>query len=243
MLEYQKKLYAGYHTTHVVHRKGADDERSLALRGKVWDRIWHPLLPTDLGANILDAACGNGAMVAWLHSRGFLGAEGIDISAEVIAEGQRLGIGGLRVGDFVGELKSRRQAFDVVILRDVLEHFPKDQTLDVLEAVRGSLKPGGRVILHVPNADSPMFGRIRYGDFTHETAFTASSLSQVLLSTGFEYPIFRPSPPVATSARSAVRVRVFGVVKTIYQVMSWAETGKWPRVVTQNILCSAATSA
>ena len=37
-----------------------------------------------------------------------------------------------------------------------------------------ALKPGGRWILHTANAESPFYGRVRYGDITHEQAFTQS---------------------------------------------------------------------
>jgi hypothetical protein len=47
------------------------------------------------------------------------------------------------------------------------------------------LKPGDRWVLHMPNGNSP-FGRpARYRDLTHELAFTRTSLSQLLPSSGF----------------------------------------------------------
>jgi 2-polyprenyl-3-methyl-5-hydroxy-6-metoxy-1,4-benzoquinol methylase len=234
--DYQARLYASYHSTHVVHRKGADDARSLQVRGSIWDRTLLGLLPADRGARVLDGACGNGALVSWMSSRGYSRAEGVDISAEVIADGHALGITNIKVGDFVQELTARPGSFDAVVLRDVLEHFPKPRVLDVLDVVRAGLGPGGRLLLHVPNADSPMFGRVRYGDFTHETAFTVSSLTQVLSATGFTDFHFRPSPPVGTSLRSHARALAWRGVSSLYRGLVLIESGQAPPVVTQNII-------
>jgi 2-polyprenyl-3-methyl-5-hydroxy-6-metoxy-1,4-benzoquinol methylase len=233
---YKDRLYSGYHSTHVRHRKGEDDARTLRVRGKVWDHVLAPLIPTDRSARILDGACGNGALVGWLASRGYTRVEGVDISAEVIADGQALGIGSLRVGDFVDVLRDEPRAFDVVVLRDVLEHVDKAAVLDTLDVVRAGLAPGGMLLLHVPNAESPLFGRVRYGDFTHETAFTSSSLNQVLLACGFQNLTYHPSNPVGTSARSRIRVAAWHATATVYRALVYVETGQWPSVVTQNII-------
>ena len=45
--------------------------------------------------------------------------------------------------------------------------------------------PDGKVILTVPNANSPLAARWRYIDFTHHCSFTEHSLNFVLGSAGF----------------------------------------------------------
>lgn len=236
---YRDRLYAGYHTTHVAHRKGTDTAETLRVRGLIWDATLGPLFPPDRRVRILDGACGNGSLVAWLTSRGYRDVSGVDISAQVIEVGRSLGIAGIAVGDFVQTLGAEPEGYDVIVLRDVLEHFDKAQVLDVLDVTRAALRPRGRLLLHVPNADSPFFGRVRYGDFTHETAFTASSLNQVLSSTGFGRVDFHPSNPVGVSARSRARVGVWHATAAVYKALVFAETGIRPPVVTQNIIALA----
>ena len=72
-----------------MHRKGEDDARTLAVRGRIWDRTLGHLFPADRAVRVLDGACGNGAMVAWLTSRGYSQVTGVDISQEVVSDGQR----------------------------------------------------------------------------------------------------------------------------------------------------------
>jgi hypothetical protein len=73
------------------------------------------------------------------------------------------------------------------MLLHVLEHVEKPRAIAFLNAVRTALKPGGRLVIEVPNMGNPLVGlTCRYADFTHEIGFTGSSLSQLLRLADFE---------------------------------------------------------
>ena len=83
--------------------------------------------------------------------------------------------------------------FDVVVGGDVLEHLP--DPLSVLRACRGALKPGGYVVLSLPNiahADVKLqllAGQFRYRDMglldrTHLHFFTLDSIHELLRDAG-----------------------------------------------------------
>ena len=85
------------------------------------------------------------------------------------------------------------ERFDVVLGGDVLEHLP--DPLSVLQACRAALKPGGYVVLSLPNiahADVKLqllAGRFRYGDFglldrTHLHFFTLESIQELVDGAG-----------------------------------------------------------
>jgi 2-polyprenyl-3-methyl-5-hydroxy-6-metoxy-1,4-benzoquinol methylase len=238
-MTFKDRFYQSYVSTHITHRKG---EATLdRMRGDfpVWDKHFGGLLPTNPDARILDVGCGHGALVYWLGQRGYRNAEGIDLSAEQVATAERLGVGNVRRGDITGYLGSRSGYYDGLILRDVIEHFSRDEILEILRLARCALRPGGTIILQVPNAESPFFGRIRYGDFTHEIAFSASSLVQVLQLTGYHRIRLRSTSPVVRSLPSLVRVGLWKGVEAFYRLLLFAEVGGGGRIVTQGIIAAA----
>jgi len=145
--------------------------------------------PVDKGVAILDLGCGHGALIHVARELGYRNLRGVDGSPEQVAAARRLGIEGVEAGDLRHVLETQPDAsLDVVVAFDVIEHFTRNELLPFVDQVRRVLKPGGRWIIHVPNGESPFFGTIRYGDLTHEMAFTRTSLSQLLLSSGFSGP-------------------------------------------------------
>ena len=56
----------------------------------------------------------------------------------------------------------------------------------LIKEIHRVLNSNGSLITHQPNADSPFVNSILYGDYTHELAFTKQSMSQIILSNGFE---------------------------------------------------------
>jgi 2-polyprenyl-3-methyl-5-hydroxy-6-metoxy-1,4-benzoquinol methylase len=69
--------------------------------------------------------------------------------------------------------------------KDVIEHMTKDEFIHFLQAAHAALRPGGRIWLRTFNAQAPLSGMTRYGDFTHESGHSPSSLAQCLRATGF----------------------------------------------------------
>lgn len=236
--DYRSKFYARYAETHVDTREGQMDvlryERNTELMGKLYGHLF----PADKSAHIIDIGCGYGAIVHWLQSAGYANTAGIDLDASQIAAGTALGTKNLSAGDF-RSLLQQSKTFDVIVLRDVLEHFTKSEALELISQCHGALKTSGRLIVQVPNGDSPFFGRMRYGDFTHELAFTASSLSQLFLVCGFVAPAFHSVPPVTIGhlfvARLA-RALAWQLAQAVYRMMLSIEAGTKTEVVTMNIV-------
>lgn len=57
--------------------------------------------------------------------------------------------------------------FDLVVMLDVLEHIPADQTIIFLSQIVSKLNPKGQIIARFPNGDSSFGLRHQNGDFTH----------------------------------------------------------------------------
>jgi 2-polyprenyl-3-methyl-5-hydroxy-6-metoxy-1,4-benzoquinol methylase len=237
--DYKERFYRTYYTTHVVGRKGEASLEQFALRGRIYDANWSRLIPPDHHAAILDLGCGTGDLVWWLQRRGYTAAGGIDVSPEQIEIAARLGVRNVAVADAVEYLGDRVGCYEVLILRDVLEHLERPRVVQVLDLCREALRPGGVLLAQVPNAEAPFWGRIRYGDFTHELAFTESSLRQLFATLGFSSTAVYPAGPVRLRAKDLPRQALWRCLEAAYKLMVFAETGRRWAVVTESIIAAA----
>lgn len=144
-----------------------------------------PYLPCDREARCLDIGCGMGFAIQALQDVGFKNVRGIDIDRSQVDAAVRRGLPVEQVDDTPSYLAAHPSAFDVILLLDVLEHIPVGEELPALRAAYGALRPGGRIIVQVPNANAACSARWRYIDFTHANSFTEHSLAFVLANAGF----------------------------------------------------------
>jgi len=104
---------------------------------------------------ILDIGCGNGCLLHLARQAGWR-VQGMELSekaARAIREDQNIDV---TVADFLDYDNSRHDAYDVVVLRHVLEHLP--DSLLAMQKVRGLLKDGGFALLEFPNTRSLGYG-------------------------------------------------------------------------------------
>ena len=164
---------------------------------KLGGRYGLPYLPYEGEGRLLDFGCSIGKYVAQMRAAGW-DAEGMDLVPDAVHAGQEAGLP-LTVGTLPGADLPKAH-YDVVTLWHVLEHVPEPKA--TLEACLRILKPGGRLAVVTPMADSlaaRWFGNAWYGlDVPrHLTHFTQATLSRHLEAAGFEvaerHPIRRPT--------------------------------------------------
>lgn len=152
------------------------------------DRLppWIDEIPKD--ASILDVGCAEGHWLEALRRVGFTNLTGIEVSPQLLAIARK------RLPDTVtlieADLRDWLQhapieAYDVIFFHDVLEHLPREPTIQVLQSFYRILKPGGWLSVRVPNMASLVGSFNMAIDFIHVTHFTEYSLLQVLESAGF----------------------------------------------------------
>ena len=239
MTDYRSKLYSEYCTTHTENLYGDVSIKSMRTQFVYLKYYFCEFLPEDKQAKILDIGFGTGGVVYWLQQTDYKNTFGIDISAEQVEKANNLGIANISIGDFREYLKDINNYYDVIFAKDVLEHYRKDEIIDTLNIVFKALNKGGVFILQTPNGDSPFSGRYRYGDFTHETAFTSSSLHQILTSTGFNQIKFKQAGPVPHGFISIIRLILWTIVTYLLKLYLLIEVGVTSRIFTQNIIVSA----
>ena len=124
-------------------------------------------------------------MLSCMNHWGFKNASGVDISPSTINFCRSIDLACELTEDTTAWLSENKGKFDLITLLDVLEHVPRDQTISFCSALRESLKPGGTLIVQVPNLQAPDGHLHHFNDFTHVSGFIEHSLSQVLLTAGF----------------------------------------------------------
>ena len=203
-------------------------------------------MPPDRDAAILDIGCGHGAILYALQQAGYRNACGVDGSAEQVQAAARLGIQGVEQGDLMQTLREATDAsLDVVIAFDVIEHFTKAELIPLVDEVQRVLRPGGRWVIHAPNGESPFGNRVRFGDYTHEQAFTRTSLGQLLLASGFLRVEAYEDRPIPHGLTSSVRAVLWQLIRAALLFYIAVETGSFDRraVFSQNLLAVALKSA
>ena len=170
---YPPSYYSGADTGGLARMRQANRARSVEWRARK--------------GRALDVGCGRGLVLEQLRRRGWQ-VWGMDWNAEnARAVATRLNIEVAAGPEGLASLEA--ESFDSISMFHVLEH--EQQPLDLLHRVQRLLKPGGRLLVAVPRADSAaraLFGRHWSGyDFArHRQVFSARSLERALLQTGFE---------------------------------------------------------
>lgn len=226
------RLYHAYASQHA----GRGDGETAAL---IYRRDIRPLLPGHAEGTVIDIGCGQGQLVRLLSADGYK-SYGVDISAEQVAIAHAAGVDCVRQGHYRDVLTEFHSQLAAVTATDLLEHLTKGEVLDIFDCVATALAPGGAFIARVPNAVSPFGGHIRYGDFTHESWFTARSVRQLAAAARFSSVSVQSCPPVAHGLMSTARVAAWKPVSGLFKIALAAETGVLRgHVVTQNLTFAA----
>jgi hypothetical protein len=130
-------------------------------------------------------------------------------------------------------------SLDMVIGIDIFEHMTKQDLFDNLRQIFRVLGHEGVLLIHVPNATSPFFGRVYFGDFTHELAFTKSSIGQLLRTVGFNGVTCKEESPIVHGPISLIRWLLWKIIRTFYRILLMAETGITNEVFSSNLLVLA----
>ena len=239
--KYRKRIY-GYYVQGRSKALAPATLDGLAPRVPYLRRLIREHFPTDRAAAILDVGCGHGALMHVARQAGYTNMRGVDVSPEQVAAARKLGIAGVEQGDMLDTLKAQAdESRDLVVGFDVIEHFTRDEVLGLVDEVYRVLRSGGRWIIHTPNDESPFGVRMRYGDLTHELAFTHTSISQLLLSSGFSSVRSYEDTPIPHSVKGFVRWVLWKAIRSSLWFYVAVETGDVTdvHVFSQNFLTVA----
>jgi 2-polyprenyl-3-methyl-5-hydroxy-6-metoxy-1,4-benzoquinol methylase len=239
--DYRKRLYDRYISARAVDAT-LTSTADLAPRLPYLRRIISTFFPANREARVLDLGCGHGELLYAARQMGYVHLFGVDVSAEQVQAAHALGITEVKHSDLFTALSSQALAsFDLVVTFDVIEHFSKPNLLSLIDEVHRVLKPSGRWLIHTVNAESPFFGRVHYGDFSHETAFTRRSLMTLLKASNFGDVECFEDPIVPRGLNSLVRFLLWRIIHMFLRLYVAVETGDsgYHSIFTQNLLALA----
>ena len=148
---------------------------------------------------VLDVGCGSGEVAKILMDTRGVQVVGVEPDPARAARAASRGVQ-VHIGYLTSELITAVGQFDIVLFADVLEHLANPHSL--LLKAREALRPGGSVILSVPNVAhwsvrvDLLRGRFTYKssgimDATHLRWFTSDSLKFLVSSAGFRVTYHR----------------------------------------------------
>ena len=238
---YRTRFYTRYaelkQRTDLAHVR-----RDLVFTKPYMARLIANFFPPDRNSSIVDLGCGSGALLLFLQEAGYRNAMGVEISPDQVEFARQLGVRSVIPGDLVSFLReSRSESFDVMVAIDVIEHFRKDEVLEIMDQAHRVLRPSGKMIVHVPNAEAIFGSRIFWSDFTHELAFTREGLRQLTCACGFSSVKFSEDLPVVHGFKSLIRRMLWTGLRSIFRLAYMAETGDHGAglILTQNLLAVA----
>ena len=146
------------------------------------------------GTRVLDVGCGTGALSVVLRDVCHASVFGVEPDASRSARAAERGIE-VHTGVLTPELRRSVGEFDIAVYADVLEHL--SDPLRELNTVKPFVKPGGLVIVSVPNVAhwsvrlDLLRGRFRYAEYgimdaTHLRWFTEETIRQLMAQAGIE---------------------------------------------------------
>lgn len=168
-------------------------------------------------AAILDVGCGVGYLIYYLVKKGFSNIHAIDVSQEQINVAKdclrKYGV------DYEGSVKfavtdafdfiTDNSGYDVIAMLDILDHFDKERSFELMKLAFDSLNSSGIFISRTTNMNNPLSGQYYYCDFTHESGFTPNSINQCLNAVGFKnIQVYYEKIPFSYKEKQSVRRRL-----------------------------------
>jgi len=231
-------LYSRYVSAFKAEQGGAGHDLPPSRRAWLKRRVLPLLMQLPRTARICELGCGDGGFLGFLRESGFDDVHGVDWSAEQAALAQARGLD-VSVGDLFDVLVAAHEAFDVVVAIDVIEHLSHEQLLRFGPLLMQALRPGGILLLQTPNGEGLFSGHVIHGDLTHCTIFNDSSIKQYLRAFGFEDIQVVETGPVPYGLRGMSRWMLWNIFRFVGQAAVAVESGRVPRVLTQEFLCTA----
>lgn len=123
----------------------------------------------------------------------------------------------------------------------MIEHFNKDEIMELLVLIKTVLKRGGVIITKTDNEANPFTGLSgRYMDFTHETGFVSLSLEQIFTAAGFNNVFVYGADIYVFGGPIGYVLKLISKIVYFIYFLFCCMAGRWSiRIFEKNIICVA----
>ncbi|NUM30785.1 MAG: class I SAM-dependent methyltransferase [Bacteroidetes bacterium] len=185
MYKYREIFYKQYYTNQAGKAdpslfKNTFEEQKWNFTNEI---VCH--FPKNKDLRILDIGSGIGSLIQAAKDAGYKNIRGIDISTEQVETALKLGVKEVEEGNLDKIFENNEDKYDIICGMDIIEHFSKDELVDILIKLKNKLNNSGMLIFRTPNSDAPLSSVFAKGDFTHECHLNKSSALQLMKSCGF----------------------------------------------------------
>jgi SAM-dependent methyltransferase len=222
MSDLQTRLQSDYAELQAKQKSAATRKASI---GRL-HRLLAPHLP-DTRQAALDLGAGQGELVEALQRLGFTKATGVELSPSQIQQAEVHGCKAVRQGDAGQALADLPAAcLDLVVCFDVFEHLSHDTCAQWFAQICRVLRPGGRLIGHVPNGLSPFAGSVYWGDLTHRWCPVPESIQVFCRSSGLRWLGAYENIGASPGIKGRLRALAWRGVRAVLAGASTVETGR-----------------
>lgn len=80
----------------------------------------------------------------------------------------------------IGAIDAELGQYDLIFMSQIMEHVETKSIVGLLKTLDRHLRPGGHLLVTVPNGANPLSIVERYSDYTHHNLFSPNSLKQIV---------------------------------------------------------------
>lgn len=173
-----------------------------------FDREFRDLTGANPSMSVLEIGCGTGLFLRYLEAGGYSQVAGIDTDENLLEALSGLTGSEVHIGDAQAVLAGHFAgcSFDRIVMFDVAEHINLPDLVMLLKTLRTHLADGGRLLLRVPNIESPWGLRMFFGTFDHVTPLGPGRLRELAVMTGWTCISVTPQEPVPLLRRWRERI-------------------------------------
>ncbi len=131
--------------------------------------------------SVLEVGCGTGLFLRYLEACGYQEIVGLDMDENLADALGDLNRSEIYLDDVTSVLKNKlaNRKFDRIVLLDVAEHLHLDVLVELMKLLRTHTNHDGRLLLRVPNIESPWGLKMFFGSFDHITPLSPGRMYEL----------------------------------------------------------------